>query len=209
MESANQLKYYPYSKKWVPWSNERILNEGEKVYDEFKYGTTLAICGYAKTTSSTALISVGVTLIFSGLTHHPMFHEHAELNVILAFVAIAIALIITYIFDKYQKKMKIRQLGLNKEDTNRQIFETAMELKNHHDKEIEAKDQVVEAKAREIAATVADQKIYEALLFELELRNKEGIVGISAEDVDKFTHDVCDEVADEIQSDIEDNIEEQ
>lgn len=66
--------------------------------------------GFVKTTLSGSLIATGVTLIFSCLTDHPLFHEWNEIGLILGILAIIVAIIIVYSIDKWKENKKKEEL---------------------------------------------------------------------------------------------------
>lgn len=95
------------------------------------YRRIVWMTGFVKTTLSTALITTGVTLIFSCLTDHPFFHEWNEVGLILGIIAIIGAISIIYSIDKWKENKKKEELDTIQEYANEIAQEKILEaMKN-------------------------------------------------------------------------------
>lgn len=85
---------------------------------------TIWTYGFIKTTLSGALISTGVVLIFNGITEHPLFDEFSEIAIFSGFTAIILAIIVITSIDRYKERTKREEL----EAIDQQIDERAREI---------------------------------------------------------------------------------
>jgi uncharacterized membrane protein len=116
--------------------SEYDLIQGKRLYEQTNYNRVILSCGFFKTTLSTGLISVGITLIFSSLTNHPMFHGWNEVGLFFGFLAIFLAIILVYMIDLYKKNHKIEEFA-RMDRNNRQLArEIASEMVEEKLKEI-------------------------------------------------------------------------
>ena len=92
--------------------------------EQIPYRRVVWVTGFIKTTLSGSLIATGVTLIFSCLTDHPLFHGWNELGLALGLLAIILAILIIYTIDKWKENKKKEEL----EAINKHIDERAIEI---------------------------------------------------------------------------------
>lgn len=109
--------------EWKPWSKEKRLEIGNQIYQDHNYGRILWTCGFVKTATSSALFVTGFTLIFNGLTNHPMFRGWDNAAIVFGITAVILGLFVIYVIDKKRERMKKEEYGKNEEDIERKIFE--------------------------------------------------------------------------------------
>jgi uncharacterized membrane protein len=112
--------------------SEYDLIQGKRLYEQTNYNRVILSCGFFKTTLSTGLISVGITLIFSSLTNHPMFHGWNEVGLFFGCLAIILAILLVYIIDLYKKNHKIEEyarMNRNNRELAREIASEMVEEK--------------------------------------------------------------------------------
>ncbi len=93
------------------WSKEKHLKIGTEIYNAVEYGKILWTCGFIKTSISSALFVIGFTLIFNGLTNHPLFSSWSESAIFFGIIAVLSALIVIYLIDKKREIMKKEEFG--------------------------------------------------------------------------------------------------
>ncbi len=103
---------------------------GEKLYKEIRYEKVLWVGGFIKTTSSAALISMGITLILTTL-NKPPFVPLQYGGIIVGIIAIISGIIVVYSIDLYRKKYKKKELEIICEEIDKKAEEIAKEkIKN-------------------------------------------------------------------------------
>lgn len=157
---------------WVEWTPKKRLQIGTEIYDKVNYKKILWTCGFIKTSTSSALFVIGFTLIFNGLTDHPLFISWNESAIFFGILAVIIALLVIYIIDKKRELMKKEEFGREQENIERRIYES----KNQNKEEL-----------NELIHCLIDQRISETVYEQLEYMNRlqeEGIDGNSYDGYD-------------------------
>lgn len=138
--------------EWTPWTEEQRLKIGEEIYKKHNYGKILWTCGLIKTATSSALFTIGVTLIFYGLTNHPMFRGWDEVGIFFGVIAICLGFLVIYVIDKRRETMKKEEYGKTEEEIERKLYEAKI-----------AQDEEIKL----LAQQVADERVHQALRDEL------------------------------------------
>lgn len=109
----------------------------EKISDKIPYRKTVWIKNFAKTVTTTTLVSSGIGLLITGM-HNSMTnkgYKYIELQV--GIICLVIAIIIIIIIDKWAEKKKKEELDIIDEEINKRAEKIAEELVLKHLREIE------------------------------------------------------------------------
>lgn len=100
------------------------ISPGEELYDKINYERILWVGGFIKTTSSAALISMGITLILTTL-NKPPFVPIQYGGIIVGILSIIAGIIVVYGIDLYRKKYKKKELEIICEEIDKKAEKIA------------------------------------------------------------------------------------
>lgn len=135
------------------WSKDKHIKIGSKIYEELNYKKILWTCGFIKTSISSALFVIGFTLIFNGLTNHPLFSSWNESAIVFGTIAILSAFTVIYIIDKKRETLKKEELGREYETIIKKIKQTNTKS-----------NQEIEILIEDIAEKLIQEAIYKHLM---------------------------------------------
>ena len=116
-----------------------ITMTSPKLTEKIPYRKTIWIKNFAKTVTTTTLVSSGIGLIITGLNTRMTNRGFSDVELQLGVLSIIIAIIIVLIIDKWAEKKKKEELDVIDKTINERAEEIAEELVLKHLEEIEEK----------------------------------------------------------------------
>ena len=116
-----------------------ITMTSPKLTEIIPYRKTIWIKNFAKTVTTTTLVSSGIGLIITGLNTRMTNKGFSDVELQLGVLSIIIAIIIVLIIDKWAEKKKKEELDVIDKTINERAEEIAEELVLKHLEEIEEK----------------------------------------------------------------------
>ena len=80
--------------------------------EQIPYRRTIWIFGFAKTISSTTLITLGIGLLIDGITNHLRWRGYNQTELIVGILTLIIGVIIVIIIDTWKDKKKKEELEI-------------------------------------------------------------------------------------------------
>ena len=108
-----------------------------KLTEKIPYRKTIWIKNFAKTVTTTTLVSSGIGLIITGLNTRMTNRGFSDVELQLGVLSIIIAIIIVLIIDKWAEKKKKEELETIDKTINEKAEEIAEELVLKHLNELE------------------------------------------------------------------------
>ena len=109
----------------------------EKLSDKIPYRKTVWIKNFAKTVTTTTLVSSGIGFLITGLNNSMTKNGFSHIELQLGIICLIIAIIIIIIIDKWAEKKKKEELDIIDEEINERAEKIAEELILKHLQEIE------------------------------------------------------------------------
>ena len=113
------------------------MREHKPLTDTIPYSKTVWMKNFAKTVTTTTLVSSGIGLIITGLTTRIEHRGYSDAELIVGVLAIIIAIIIVTIIDKWAEQRKKEELEAIDKAIDERAETIAEELVMKHLKEIE------------------------------------------------------------------------
>lgn len=114
-----------------------VIQMSSKLTEKIPYRKTVWIKNFAKTVTTTTLISSGVGLIITGITNRMQSNGFSNVELQMGIISIIVALIIVTIIDKWAEIKKKEELDKIDKEIDERAEEIAEKLVLTHLKEIE------------------------------------------------------------------------
>ena len=113
--------------------------KSKQLTEQIPYRKTLWVKNFAKTVTTTTLVSSGIGLIITGLITRMQNKGYSDAELIIGIICIIIALIIVTLIDQWAEKKKKEELEIIDKAIDERAEQIACELIEKHLTEIEEK----------------------------------------------------------------------
>ena len=96
-----------------------------KLIETIPYKKAIWIFGFAKTISSTTLITLGIGLLLDGVSNHLRWRGYNQVELVVGIIALIIGVIIIILIDLWKQKQKKEELEIIDQTINDKAEEIA------------------------------------------------------------------------------------